>query len=144
MAEGGIVGMFVDDWRLDADFDLTPWVDILLDDDPRNGGPVGMVRLGPPHPWLTGTIQTFPSGWGMRLDRHHYAFGHRPALYHPRMRDAYGPFAEDVSAFECERLYTERWCATPGPDIVLALPSPWHHVESVELAGVEPKSLGAQ
>lgn len=130
---GGIALYLVDDWELLAPLDLTPWVRVMLDDPS-----VGMVRLGPPHPWLTGTIQTFPSGWGMRLDRHHYAFGHRPALYHPRMREAYGPFAEMVNAYDCERLYAEHWARTAGPDIVLALPDLWRHIDGVELADIEP------
>lgn len=138
--DGGIALYLVDDWELLQRFDITPWVKVLMDDDWRNGGPVGMVRLGPPHPWLTGTIQTFPSAWGMRLDRHHFAFGHRPALYHPRMRETYGRFAEDVNAYDCERLYAEHWCATPGPDIVLALPEVWRHHDGPELADIEPRS----
>jgi hypothetical protein len=134
-AAGNIVLHAVDDWELQQDFDLTPWVDLLVA-DPN----VCMVRLGPPHPWLTGTIENFPEGWGMRLDRHHFAFGHRPALYHPRMFEAYGRFAEDVNAYECERLYNEHFCVTPGPDIVLALPTPWVPLESVELAGIDPRA----
>lgn len=166
----GIALYVVDDWELLRRYDLTPWVQLLLDDES-----VGMVRLGPPHPWLTGRIETFPSGWGMRLDRHHFAFGHRPALYHPRMVEAYGAFPENVNAYECERMYAEMWAARgpadpgfryligetevrgpqtfardatsgawlaipgpDGPDIVLALTEEWRHVDSIELADIEP------
>jgi hypothetical protein len=123
----------VDDWELMDAFDLTPWADLLID-DPE----VGMVRYFP-HPWLTGTIQTFPQGWGMKLDRHHFAFGHRPALYHKRMIDAYGWFDEDVNAYDCEALYNTRFCGMAGPEIVLGLPSAWEPVpDSIELAHIDP------
>ena len=129
----------VDDWTVRADFDLTPWARLLLASPEDERRPVGMVRLGPPHPWITGQVETFRDGWGMRLDRHHYAFGHRPALYHHRMIDHYGWFAERVNAYECERMYAERFAAlTDGPDIILALPSPWDHDSTVELADIEP------
>jgi hypothetical protein len=55
------------------------------------------------------------------------------------MRDAYGPFAEDCNAYDCERLYAEGWArADGGPGIVLALPHPWLHVTGPEFAGIEP------
>lgn len=131
----------VDDWMLTEPFDLTPWARLLLERED-----VGMVRLGPPHPDLTGKIEMFTSewqGWGLRLDRHHYAFGHRPALYHRRMIDDYGWFAEDCSALECERLYNEQFCSKASAgrrysDIVLALQHPWKHLDSVELADLDP------
>lgn len=126
----------VDDWALTQEFDVTPWAQLLMERED-----VGMVRLGPPHPELTSKIEMFTSnwqGWGLRLDRHNFAFGHRPALYHKRMIDAYGWFQEDCSALECERLYAENFCKTQGPDIVLALPHPWMHLDSVGLSGVEP------
>lgn len=127
----------VDDWCLIHNFDISPWVQLLMERED-----VGMVRLGPPHPNTSGMIEAFTSnwqGWGLRLDRKGFAFGHRPALYHKRMLDIYGWFEEDVNAYECERLYNERFCSTAGPDIVLALPHPFKHLESIELAGVDPK-----
>lgn len=128
---------FVDDWALTGDLDLTAWVRILLEDES-----IGMVRLGPPHPDLTGRVKHTPIGWYLRLDRHHYAFAHRPALYHERFLTAYGAFEEDVNAYDCERIYAERFCKTAGPDIVYALPYPWSHVGTVELAGVQPSGGG--
>lgn len=122
-----------DDWALDAPCDLSPWADLLIAQPPA-----GVVRLGPPHPDLTGTVLMLPQGWVLRLDRHHYAFGHRPALYHQRMFEAYGRFDENSSAWECERLYNEHFCATPGPDVVYALPYPWRHVGETEVGDHEP------
>lgn len=148
--EADLFAYFVDDWKLTAPFDLTPWAQLLRENDD-----VGMVRFGPPHPDLTGRVRHFPGltqDWALQLDRHHFAYAHRPALYHRRFFEAYGPFAEDVNAYECERLYNEKFCSAvgshykeafagaTGPDIVLALPHPWQHIESVELAGVEPRA----
>jgi len=129
----------VDDWQLLHHFDLAPWVH-LLDESPEDERhAVGMVRLGPPHPWLTGRVEMFKAGWALRLDRHHFAFGHRPALYHRRFFEHYGAFAEGVNAYECERLFAEHFAFdSDGPDILLALPTPWSHVSTVELADVEP------
>jgi len=134
---GALLLYAVDDWALRERFDITPWVRYLLAEES-----VGMVRVGMPHPGLTGVVeQVHEAGWGLRLDRHHFAFGHRPGLYHQRMFEAYGPFDEDVNALECERLYNERFCAIPeGPDIVLALHDPWVHVGGVELAYIDPRA----
>ena len=141
--EADLFAYFVDDWKLTAPFDLTPWAQLLRENDD-----VGMVRFGPPHPGLTGRVRQFPGlsqDWALQLDRHHFAFAHRPALYHRRFFEAYGPFAEDVNAYECERLYNETFCRFRGfgdrsPEVVLALPHPWQHIESVELADIEPRA----
>lgn len=132
-----ITAYFVDDWCLTSPLDITPWVRLLMERED-----VGMVRLGPPHPNTTGTVEAFTSewqSWGLRMDRYAYAFGHRPALYHKRMIDAYGWFKEDCNALVCEQDYAERFCRMEGPDIVLALPHPWQHLDSVELADVDPR-----
>lgn len=153
---GGLALYVVDDWMLLWDIDLTPWA-ALLERDPT----IGMVRLGPPHPWLTGTVEHLGElGWCLRLERHHFAFAHRPALYHPRMRAAYGWFAEGVTAYDCERLYSEefnRWSSMNvpqdlgslfskpiirgGPDIVMAIIQPWHHVSGPEQGDIVPEGL---
>lgn len=122
----------VDDWALTSDLDITPWVRLLLHDD------IGMVRLGPPHPGIRGRVEMFEVGWLLRLERVCFAFAHRPALYHQRFIESYGPFDEGISALECERVYNERFCRRDGPGIVLALPHPWKHIDSIELADMEP------
>lgn len=138
-----IVLAMMDDWALTQPFDITPWVYLLLTKQT-----VGMVRLGPPHPSNTGRI--FPmselwQGWGMLLDFQGFAFAHRPALYHKRLIDFYGRFKEDCSAIECEKHYSNivngyGGIQPPGscPEIVLALPHPWKHLESMELAYIDP------
>lgn len=133
-----IVLYAVDDWALTQDFDISPWVQLLLEREE-----VGMVRLGPPHPNTSGVVQAYTEnwqGWGLHLYRTDYAFGHRPALYHKRMIDYYGWFKEDCSALECEKDYSDRFVEKAlGPNIVLALPHPWQHLESIELAYIDPK-----
>jgi hypothetical protein len=129
----------VDDWCLRSSLDLTPWAILLL-----TRTDVGMVRLGPPHPGTSGKIEAFTDdwqGWALRLDRQGFAFGHRPALYHKRMIMSHGWFSEDTNALECERLYNENFCKAQGPDIVMALAHPFEHLESIELADVEPETL---
>jgi len=134
VGEEALVLYLVDDWELLQPLDLTPWAKLLMTEES-----IGMVRLGLPHPDLTGKIIHHPDcDWYMKLDRHHFVYAHRPSLYHQRFFDAYGLFAEGVNAYECERLYNEKFCNQSGPDIVLALPHPWRHIESVELAGVVP------
>lgn len=131
-----IVFYAVDDWMLVEELDITPWVRLLLERED-----VGMVRLGPPHPNTTGRIEMFTEewqGWGLRLDRYAYAYAQRPALYHKRFTDVYGWFKEGVSAIECEREYAEHFVRTPGPDIVLALPHPWKHLDTVSMSDMTP------
>lgn len=137
--ESPIVLYMVDDWALTTDFNIDSWVDLLVRRED-----VGMVRLGPPHPNITGKVEAFTDewqSWGLRMDRQAFAFGHRPALYHKRMVDAYGWFAEGTNALECERLYAEKFNNQLGPDIVLALPHPYQHLDSIELAYIEPKGI---
>lgn len=124
----------VDDWALVQPLDLTPWV-ALLDRDES----LGMLRLGPPHPDMTGTVKHIPEGWMLLLDRHHYFFATRPALFHERMLKAYGPFKERADAYEVEYDYLQR-CQSKanGPAIAYALPVPWEHVGTVEVSRVQP------
>lgn len=131
------VAYFVDDWELFNEFDAAPWIKLLQERED-----VGMVRLGPPHPGTSGRIEAFTAdwqGWGLRLERKGFAYAQRPALYHKRFTDAYGWWEEGINALECERLYLEKFVNTPGPDIVLALPHPWQHIDTISLSAMEPK-----
>ncbi|KKL48420.1 hypothetical protein LCGC14_2325690 [marine sediment metagenome] len=140
----GLALYAVDDWTLTADLDLTRWAELIEALD------IGALRLGPPHPDLTGTVRHWdnwgqldhPGIWWLDLDRHHFAFGHRPALYHPRLFDAYGWFAEDVNAYDCERLYSLVFNARAGPSVGLALGHPWIPIaqeKELELAHIDPR-----
>jgi len=133
----------VDDWALTEDFDITPWVQML-----EENTQIGCVRLGPPHPGISGTIVAASSnwqGWALRLEP---AAGgiiaaQRPALWHKRFFDAVGPWKEDCSALECEFDMNVRWGAQyrrdpSTPAIVLALPHPWQHIDTVSLSAINP------
>lgn len=134
----------VDDWGLLQPLDLTPWVAMM--EDP-NYNP-GIIRFFP-HPDLEGTIKHVPPhGWAVDLDRHHFLFGFRPALWHKRMFDAHGYFKEEVSSFHTEDEFNQRICASYtdirvrsavyGPKVYLALPEAWRPIETGSLAGVVP------
>lgn len=123
----------VDDWALTQELDLAPWAWLL-----QHGYNIGMVRLGPPHPELRGTVQMFEKGWYLSLQRYGFAFATRPFLARREFFEAYGPFPEELNALETERIYNQRFATQGGPMIALALPHPWEHLASIELAEVEP------
>ncbi len=140
----GLALYAVDDWTLTAALDLSLWAELI------EGADIGALRLGPPHPHLTGTVRHWDNGgqldhpgiWWLDLDRHHFAFGHRPALYHPRLFEAYGWFEEDVNAYDCERLYSLAFNEGAGPSVGLALGHPWIPIaqdEELELAHIDPR-----
>jgi len=138
---GDVVLYVVDDWQLEQDFDITPWVRAFS----ASAEPC-VIRLGPPHPNTTGEVMAISEewqGWALRLNNKSYAFGHRPALYHPRMFKYHGQFQENANAYDCETAYANPFNWAHGSDadsrcIYLALPHPWMHVFANELAGVEP------
>lgn len=137
--ETPVAAYLVDDWALTAPLDLTPWVRVLIEDDS-----VGMVRLGLPHPDLTGMVKHLGvNGWGLLLARHHYACGHRPALYHRRFLEAYGRFLEGVSAMDCEQAYAQQFNNGVGPEVMVAMPHPWVHVGESEVGDVVPEGAPA-
>lgn len=123
----------VDDWVLTKPLDIDPWVEALALYEN-----IGGFRFFP-HPDLTGRIRYIKPGiYAMELDRHHFAFATRPSLWHRRMLEAYGPFDEGSSAYECERMYNLNYCLTDGPSLYLALPDEWEHVGGVELGDITP------
>lgn len=123
----------VDDWKLVDPINLTPWAKLLHAHED-----LGALRLGPPHPWLTGQVEHDDGRWYLRIDRHHYAFSFRPTLFHQRLFDAYGQLPEDVTSLESEKQYNEAFCAADGPDIALALLTPYDHIYTTELSAVQP------
>lgn len=128
----------VDDWQLLWPLDLTPWARLIQAHED-----IAAVRLGPPHPGMTGTVEHWEGIWFLRLHRHHFAFSQRPTLFDPAaMVTYYGWHPEGINALECERLYNEGYLTTPGPDIVLALPHPWDHIYTTSLSGLDPHDRG--
>lgn len=143
-SDDGLVLYAVDDWTLTADLDLTLWVELM------QAWSISYLRLGPPHPDLTGKVTHWDAGgelipgiWWLELDRHHFAFAHRPALYHRSLIEWYGWFAEDVNAYECERLYSVAINTGPAYAVLgLALHHPWKPIAEepeLELAGIDPR-----
>lgn len=132
--DGALSLYVVDDWELTGPLDLTPWAELIV-----NHG-LGGVRLGPPHPGLTGTVLHWENRWYLLPARHNFVFGQRPALFDPAaMVAAYGWHPEGVNALECERMYNQAYLHHHGPDIVLALLHPWRHsVGSASLSAVTP------
>lgn len=127
----------VDDWLLVKEFDLNPWVQVLMERED-----IGLIRLGPPHPHIIGQAEMLIDDifdWGLVLKREYYAFATRPFLLHKRFIDAYGWFEEGKSALEVERLYNEKFCLMSGPDIVYALPHFWEHGHSISMSEIEPR-----
>jgi hypothetical protein len=125
----------VDDWELVAPLNVTPWVDVLATEQS-----IGCIRLGAVNPFMrNGELLRFLSaGYAIRWERYSYYWSQRPAVYHSRFRDAYGPFPENVDALVVDRQYNEHICASDGPDVVLVLHEPWIHQESIELGDITP------
>ncbi len=126
----------VDDWELTGDLDVTPWVDILREEES-----VGCIRLGAVNPFMRGgELKRFKNGrYGIIWERYSYYWSQRPAVYHSRFLKAYGPFPEEVDALVVDRIYNERICESSGPDVVLAVLEPWRHLPSIELGDIDPK-----
>ncbi len=129
-----LVMFIVDDLMFMEDVDLNPWVKLLDYEE------IGMIRIGMPHPEITGKVAYYNSkGIVLVIDRHHFAFSFRPFLVHKRFFDKYGWFEEGINALECERIYNLKYCQTAGPNIVYAFTNPWEHKGILELADIEPK-----
>jgi hypothetical protein len=117
----------VDDWQLQQVFDLSPWAQLLMEHED-----VGIVRLGPPSPFMRGEVVIYTTnwqGWGLKAEPYGFCVGHRPEIFHKRMIDTYGWWEEGINACEVERRYTVAWAADPKLQIVLALPHPWFHID---------------
>jgi hypothetical protein len=129
-----------DDWQLQQPFDLSPWAQVLVEHED-----VGIVRLGPPSPFLRGEVVIYTEnwqGWGLKLEPYGLCAGFRPEIFHKRLIDTYGWWKEDINASECERLFNVQWAADPKLHIVLALPHPWYHADTSlgvpSLSEIEP------
>ena len=140
----------VDDWELGDDLDLTPSIALL------ESGAADIVRFGPTHPNLMGRVarSDIPGAeWSLLYDWDGggYVFGWRPALYHRRLFDRFGYYAEGVAAIEAERIYNEHLFNRCGPDRPrvfhapnCTLAGPFRHIESVELGEDTPDVLTAR
>jgi hypothetical protein len=128
----------VDDWELhDGGLPLGDMIEWLQQPS------IGFLRLGPPHPGLSGVTHTgWPFNfWWTNLDwsAGGFVFSHRPALYHARFWASAGWHPEGLSALETERIYNEHACRrarhlTAG----MWIPSAWDVIPNAELGDVQP------
>jgi hypothetical protein len=118
-----------DDWLLTGSMHLAR-AEALLD--------VGydVVRIGPPHPNLTCTIQFQQGiGWWLDLntDRGGFVFGTRPFLAKRQIISHLGALPEGVDSYEFERWFDER-CKHLALRIASAtLHGPWEHIGEYEV-----------
>jgi hypothetical protein len=122
----------MDDWRLVSDVDLDPWVEILTQHQD-----VGCIRLAPSGGTGGGTARRFGAVVAVEFRRDGHYWSLLPALYHERFFQAYGAFAEGISAVDAETDYNQKVKSTNGPAILVAFLCPWQH------AGPEPIGMGA-
>jgi hypothetical protein len=134
-----LILMTDDSYSLIEDVDLTPWATALMRHED-----IGAVSLMPPRPGQTGgevlyiyDIRTEGLA-GIVFHRHAYAWNGRPMLYAQRWFNAYGWFLENVSGYELEREYAERYVNTPGPPVLYAFLDPFQHVWSGVRLGDKP------
>jgi len=139
LAVSPLVLMTDDSYSLVDDLDLTPWAMALMRNDD-----IGAVSLMPPRPGQTGgevlylyEIRTEGLA-GVILHRHAYAWNGRPMLYAQRWFNAYGWFLENVTGYELESEYAQRYVDTPGPPVFYAFFDPWQHVWSGVRLGDKP------
>lgn len=134
----------VDDWEAMMPLDLRAPLAYLAADKS-----VAAIRLGLPHPDLTGTIKHTPHGWYIDLDPHHYVVSHRPTLWRIDAVEWLGWWPENVSAVECEATMNRRWLEREAPHrrqeirksrMLYWLPTTFDHIESVSLSEIDPKA----
>ena len=128
----------VDDWALIHPLDVTPWHQVLA-----KYPAVGCVMLGVSDPgmrggqllrWKLDTLAAATVSW----ERYRCYWNMKPALYHKRFFDAYGPLPERASAVDVDKIYNKHVCSSKGPTVELALLHPWRHIWSIELGDIEP------
>lgn len=125
----------VDDFQLLAPYDLDPWVELLYKRED-----IGSINLSAPFPGCRGTITPFGTkDWGVILDRHNLAAGLRPTLYQRRFFEYYGEFEEGINAWECEKIFNQKFHDMgKGPEVVVALPFPWSVESTIETGQITP------
>lgn len=135
--EDAILLYLVDDWFCGWPYEITKWAAML---DDRT---IAQLRIGPPHPDISGVIRHRDGLFVLEMFRTRGGFvvSHRPTLFNPReWVDAYGQWAEGVNAYDCERMMNERACALAGDGLqhLHAIDYPWRHMDSIELGDVTP------
>ena len=103
-----------DDWVLNRELDVRPYL-TLLRDTPE----LGMVRFGYLGVGSDVRIEGYSGAYYLRFLRStQYAYVGGPSLRHRRFVEAYGMFLENVTAGQVEVDYDGRLRMTTGPEIV--------------------------
>lgn len=125
----------VDDWMARTRMEIDPVLRYMQTNTDILG-----VRLGLPHPDMTGTFRhTTDFGWYVDLDPHHYVVSHRPTLWRIEGIERLGWWPENCSALECEHEMNQRWIFSSGRmQMLYWLPTTFDHIEGVSLSGVNP------
>jgi hypothetical protein len=138
-----LVAYFVDDWRLLEPIDITPWCKALLENED-----IGIMRLGPPHPFLRGKVEIVTTdwqGWALNLDPYGFCVGHRPEIFHKRWTDKYRFFESGINACEVERRATVKWADDSDRlKIMLALPHKFYHVGQDKIRSLSEMEPGEE
>ena len=81
-----------DDWQLKEPFDITPYMQLLQQNER-----VGMVRFGTLTLGMTCHIQGFDGRHYLEIDKHpQYAFSGNPHLRHKRLNEVVGMYNEKI------------------------------------------------
>jgi hypothetical protein len=105
-----------DDWELREPMDLTPYADLLRDEEQH----VGMVRLGYLNLNMQGKV--FSHGghlyWRLNRDADPYVFAGHPSLRNMKFYEAYGDYPTNINPGDTELGYAFQYRNHAGPDIV--------------------------
>lgn len=127
----------VDDWMPLQALDLTGPLN-YMEADPS----IASIRLGPPHPDLTGRVQhTDEWGWYLDLDSHHFVVSHRPTIWRIDAVAEWGWWPENCSALVCEDEMNRRFLSSLAIDydrVLLWLPDMWNPIYTTSLSDLNP------
>lgn len=129
-----------DDWVLEQPLNLDKAVALIEEREYK------CVRLCPVHPNLLCITRFEQSiGWWLECFPAHggYVFGTRPFLASMEMVKQYGPFPEQLDAYETERIFAERVAAVGSMhefaiDVQYGLEGPWKHIGEYEVGRIQP------
>lgn len=138
LAKADFILWLEDDWELSAPFDLTPCVQLLMED-----ASIGMVRLGYISPGIQGELIPGAGRLWWRLKKGPtYTFTGHAALRHRRFCQAYGYYQAGLAPGATELHYCGTFNGREGPDIVVPAFTgewgPFGHIGGDSLKDVQP------
>jgi hypothetical protein len=135
-----LVLVMEDDWELNVDLDMTPYVSLL-----ENNSEMGMIRFGYISPNIQATTISAEGKLFWRFDPNgeQYRFSGHPALRHARFHQVYGYYDEGLSAGYTELSMCGKVNAAPnGPSILYPVECGAYgffgHIGTQSLAGEIP------